>query len=253
MLKPTISASVGKGGVNRNQDVKTIQNLINQNIKSIVPLRPLKEDGRMGPKTISAIEAFQRRELGLRMPDGRVDPGGKTITKLVQVVKPGVASVLSALQPLRFPLRARPAHSYKTGGRNFGASRSKGRLHAGCDLLANVGAEILAIKDGVVIQDAYPFYLGTYALEINHGDFVIRYGEISRVAANISKNVAVKRGQVIAYVGELKFKSGKKMSMLHLEMYSGKVQGRLTTSNKPYKRRSDLLDPTTYLDKAVIS
>lgn len=37
----------------------------------------------MGPKTISAIEAFQRRELGLRMPDGRVDPGGRTIAKLV--------------------------------------------------------------------------------------------------------------------------------------------------------------------------
>ena len=82
MLKPTISASVGKGGVNRSQDVITVQKLINQNIKSIVPIRPLKADGRMGPKTIFAIEAFQKKVVGLRIPNGRVDPRGKTITKL---------------------------------------------------------------------------------------------------------------------------------------------------------------------------
>jgi len=41
------------------------------------------------------------------------------------------------------------------------------------------------------------------------------------------------------------------MSMLHLELYSGKVTGPLTNpSNKPYLRRSDLIEPTSILDKA---
>ena len=45
-----------------------------------------------------------------------------------------------------FPLRARPPDDYHTGGRNFGASRSGGaRKHAGCDLIAAPGTEILCM------------------------------------------------------------------------------------------------------------
>jgi len=43
------------------------------------------------------------------------------------------------------------------------------------------------------------------------------------------------------------------MSMLHLELYKGTAFGRLTNrKNRPYQRRSDLINPTPYLDKAKI-
>jgi len=46
MANTTISGSVGKGGINKPQDVVTVQELINKNIKSIAPISPLKVDGK---------------------------------------------------------------------------------------------------------------------------------------------------------------------------------------------------------------
>lgn len=243
-----ITGSVGRGGTNNYGDVITVQRLLNKNIQKISPVPLLREDGIIGQNTITAIETFQRRVAGVNPPDGRVDPGGKTFAKLTESDKRTVNSQTS----MRFPFRARPALSYKTDIRRFGSNRDHGkRLHAGCDLYASVGTEILAVKDGTVSLDAYPFYLGTKALEVDHGDFVVRYGEILNAATGINKKVQVTRGQVIAYVGKLQ---GLANSMLHFEMYSGKGVGPLTNkSNKPYQRRSDLLDPTPYLDMASLS
>lgn len=151
-----------------------------------------------------------------------------------------------------FPLRKRPEHDYRTGGRRFGASRSSGsRLHAGCDLIAPQGTEILAMADGVVVRGPYDFYGGTSALEVRHGDGKIaRYGEISKIVpAGIGPAAAVTQGQVLAKVGLLD--SGS--SMLHLELYGGTATGRLTQPGTRYMRRSDLIDPTPYLDAARLA
>lgn len=78
----SITASVGKNGVNKHSDALTVQKLINQNIGLITPLRPLVEDGKAGPKTIGAIEEFQRRILGLSNPNGRVETNGEILKKL---------------------------------------------------------------------------------------------------------------------------------------------------------------------------
>ncbi len=78
----TIVHSVGKNGVNQSNDVKIVQMLINENIARLVPLAPLKVDGRIGPKTIGAIEEFQRRVVKLSNVDGRVDPNGRTLREL---------------------------------------------------------------------------------------------------------------------------------------------------------------------------
>lgn len=77
-----ITASVGRKGRNARADVKVVQELLNRNIGVLVPLRPLVVDGRVGPHTEETIMAYQRRAVGLRRPDGRVDPGGATIRKL---------------------------------------------------------------------------------------------------------------------------------------------------------------------------
>jgi murein DD-endopeptidase MepM/ murein hydrolase activator NlpD len=240
--------SVGVKGKNRKPDVTKIQKALNK-IKSPFITEKLVEDGLFGSKTGEAITRFQQKHVFLLKPDGRIDPGGKTIQKLA-------AMAIETLAPQRvlFPLKTKPSESYKTGIRAYGSNRSKGkRKHAGVDLYAPKGTEIRAMKDGKVIQ-SYTFYLGTKALEIDHGDMIIRYGEISKVADGIKAGVSVKRGQVIAYVGELNFKSGNKMSMLHLEAYKGNGTGSLTVrSATPYQRRSDLFDPTQLLDSAAMN
>lgn len=259
----TISASVGQNGVNRPEDVKKVQTLLNQN-RHLSDHPEITEDSISGPKTIGAIRNFQRKVVGMNNPDGRVDPGGKTITALNtgaisgnKPAKPPPAPSPETPTPVpgkspgnvtfTFPLKKRPNLSYKTGGRYFGAQRSNGRLHAGCDLIAPPGTKIFAVADGV-LGAKYPFYSGTDALEVEHtGGFVIRYGEISNLASGLKRGSPVTRGQHIAYVGQLA--SGS--SMLHFEMYSGTGSGGLTVrSNKPYQRRQDLIDPTSYLDEA---
>ncbi|WCL81809.1 N-acetylmuramidase family protein [Saprospira sp. CCB-QB6] len=70
----SISASVGKGGTNKLEDVKVVQELLNQKGQN------LTVDGLCGKGTIGAIEAFQQAEFGWK--DGRIDPGGKSWSAL---------------------------------------------------------------------------------------------------------------------------------------------------------------------------
>ncbi len=72
----TLSASVGKGGKNKKADVLLVQELLNKKGAS------LTVDGDCGPKSISAIEKFQKEVVGMANPDGKIDPGGKTWDKL---------------------------------------------------------------------------------------------------------------------------------------------------------------------------
>ncbi|MBL8762145.1 MAG: M23 family metallopeptidase [Phycisphaerae bacterium] len=145
-----------------------------------------------------------------------------------------------------FPFSVLPEDDWKTGARRFGADRSGGRKHAGCDLYFPEGTAIHALADGVLIQEPYSFYAKTHAVEVRHGNHVVRYGEIK--PGSYVGGQKVKQGQVIAKVGHL---VGIKVpsDMLHLELYEGTATGALTTSTAPYKRRSDLLDPTKYLNE----
>ncbi|MGE0755913.1 MAG: peptidoglycan-binding protein [Pirellulaceae bacterium] len=81
----SITKSVGKAGINLYQDVRTVQELLNAHMTRLSPLRALVTDGKVGPMTIGAIEEFQRRVVGMRFPDGRVDPNGQTLQALNQV------------------------------------------------------------------------------------------------------------------------------------------------------------------------
>jgi hypothetical protein len=95
----TISQSVGKGGVNRPGDVRTVQELLNANIGKLTPLRPLATDGRIGPATQGAIDEFQRRVVKMPFPDGRVDPRGKTLAKLNEATMPSIpAPIVSSFR-----------------------------------------------------------------------------------------------------------------------------------------------------------
>ena len=147
-----------------------------------------------------------------------------------------------------FPLRKRPAASYKERPRGFGNPRANGaRKHAGCDLYAPVGTEVLAVEDGEVIAGPCWFYDVVNVVEIRHASGVVRYGEISKtVAPGIKVGAKVTAGQVVGYVGKMQTVSN---SMLHFELFTGQGKGPLTDrSQKPFDRRSDLVDPTAFLD-----
>lgn len=81
-MPKTISGAVGRGGRNFPPvDVMTVQYLLNcVPVTQGGPSPELAVDGAVGPKTIAAIEKFQRAQGGF--PDGRVDPGGNTLRAL---------------------------------------------------------------------------------------------------------------------------------------------------------------------------
>ncbi len=83
-----IAASVGENAKNRDTDVRIIQKALNNIMQYniLAPLPPLSEDGIAGRKTKIAIRQFQRVAVGMSAPDGRIDPGGKTIVKMNAVI-----------------------------------------------------------------------------------------------------------------------------------------------------------------------
>jgi peptidoglycan hydrolase-like protein with peptidoglycan-binding domain len=77
-----ILQSVGRGSANIPSDVQLVQTMINRQISRLAPMRPLRVDGQVGPRTLAAIEAYQSRVVGMPTADGRVDPTGKTLKTL---------------------------------------------------------------------------------------------------------------------------------------------------------------------------
>ncbi len=94
-MATSISKSVGRNGANLHNDVVTVQELLNANIQRIGPTAPLKPDGRVGNKTLTAIEQFQRKVVGMSQPDGRVDPGGRTWQALAATTPASAGAVAS--------------------------------------------------------------------------------------------------------------------------------------------------------------
>ena len=253
----SIKQSVGEKGKNHWVDVLEIQNLLNDNRYLLGATQYIPENGTIDPQTINAIMLFQEIVMRSPNPDGRVDPRGKTLHLLnTKALKSSdsrfdTCPILATKDNL-YPLLSEATKNYKTGMRRFGSSRSNGkRLHAGCDLYAKAGSPIRAMNDGIVMRPVEFFYMGTRVLTIKHNNFIARYGEISHAAEGIENGTQVKKGQIIGYVGVLKFKSGNVMSMLHLELYSGTMSGPLSVSGTKYKRRGDLIDPTSILDAST--
>jgi hypothetical protein len=142
-----------------------------------------------------------------------------------------------------FPLSGPALANYTEPPRSFGSCRDDcTRRHAAADLYTGTGTIIRAVSDGEII-DFYEFYLGTYALVIDHGAFIVRYGEITgNLPAGIRIGARVRQGQGVAYVGRL---VGLNQDMLHFERFAGWATGPLTVRDRyPYQRRADLVDPT---------
>lgn len=266
-MNSQISGSVGrweKKARNLPPDIEVVQRLLERaaNALQASELDPNGVDGKIArppatSNTVSAIEAFQSRFTS--SVDGLIKPDSQTWNALLDAAgelnQPDVSSEPGGFF---FPFPTLPATDWIHTPRSFGSNRSNGgRAHAGCDLYFKRGTWIYAIGDGTVTRGPYPFYCATFALEIDHGDFLARYGEI-QATTTVKEGDRVQAGQQIARVGHL---VGLQVpsDMLHLELYDKSASGPLTITDTarskkrsdgiPFMRRKDLIDPTARLNQ----
>jgi hypothetical protein len=124
----------------------------------------------------------------------------------------------------------------------FGAPRNGTRLHAGVDIYppGGEGTPVRAVKPGTVVTTG-TFYTRangeqTYAILVDHGDFVADYGEVKKPESWVVPGATVERGQVIGYV------SGT--VQLHFEMYAPGTTSWLQWYGP---QPANLIDPTSYM------
>ena len=90
-----ISSSVGKGGKNKPEDIKIVQELLNDFTK-MCGFKKLDEDGLIGPKTLSAIAEFQKTAVGMSKPDSRIDTNGDSFATLSKGPKKAEAELMKS-------------------------------------------------------------------------------------------------------------------------------------------------------------
>lgn len=78
---------MGEKGSNLPSDVIKIQRLINNNLHLLPKIKKLKEDGKNGTLTISAIRTYQAVVVKMLKPDGLVVPHGKTLQNLEKTAR----------------------------------------------------------------------------------------------------------------------------------------------------------------------
>lgn len=103
-----IVKSVGHSGQNDLTDVMVFQTLFNLNVHRFPDPKPrkLKPDGRIGPKSIKAIEKFETQVMKLKSSDGMLAPGDKTVQALLKGLPPGPSKEkLSVAMPRALPAR----------------------------------------------------------------------------------------------------------------------------------------------------
>lgn len=134
------------------------------------------------------------------------------------------------------------------------------RWHCGVDLAAKAGDPVIACEDGTIVRfrNFGKASGNTWALFVDHGSYIINYGEVDKVLPNgLKEGTAVKAGSQIAVIGLMD--SGN--SMLHFEMYSSGLKGywtnKFATGNQSWSTGSSppiyLLNPTPYLQSLLLA
>ncbi len=143
-----LSSFVGNKGVNKSDDVKTVQQIINFRDDLRKALPKLVVDGRFGAKTQAGIDLIQSNFM--QKPDGRIDPYGTTFKKMWPIAygKPTGLAV-------------RGTDSYGAG--HHGASRGR-RDHDGTDYNSTPGQQVKAPLSGRVTKISKPYSSGIEAM-----------------------------------------------------------------------------------------
>jgi peptidoglycan hydrolase-like protein with peptidoglycan-binding domain len=262
----TLSGSVGQGGTNNPRDVSAVQGLLSSFVLSgqLSPGHLITPSGQMSAATVSAIREFQERVVGLSRPDGRVDPGGRTLSELNRVGPTGVPYFTGVQEPVwpvetshpsRFVVTQQDLNG-RSRTRGFGAARPDGRRHQGVDLFGYHNDIVRAVVGGSVVDEPRHFYLGTDRVLIEGEGGVILYGELERGSAQalgIRKGKRVNPGDPIGRIGCMRRAGGRCTShMLHLETYrSGITRRPQTLWRVGRKPPVELRDPTDLLRRAA--
>ncbi len=101
----------------------------------------------------------------------------------------------------------------------FGAPRSGGRSHQGCDIMTARNTPLVAVVDGVITStNPYDSGLGGITIHLRGGDrTVYYYAHLSSIKSGIRAGVRVSAGQVIGYAGNTGNASGGAVH-LHFEI-----------------------------------
>ena len=143
----------------------------------------------------------------------------------------------------------------------FNSNRAKGtRKHAARDLYTLPETSVVAICKGEVLE-VKSFYAQTDQVTILHETndgrkFIIRYGELAPNSITVKKGDIVNQKQQIGVTGQLigiTVISGQTVYMLHFEHFTGDkgydLSTSLSTDDKPFLRRTDLIDSITLLQE----
>jgi hypothetical protein len=109
---------------------------------------------------------------------------------------PVKARLLSRLRDLAFPVLG--SYWY---GHDWHAPRAVGRVHHGCDIFAKKGTPLVAVSDGTV-SNLLTLGLGGISLRLttDDGDYFY-YAHMTSYAPGLQEGDAVRRGDVLGYVG----------------------------------------------------
>ena len=106
MAFPSIEATVGLGGHNHPIDVAVIQHLLKTYFTRYVSVKgrstsvippPMDIDGECTQALIELIKTVQATALGMKHPDGRIDPMGKTLKQIIAQAHPCAADTCELL------------------------------------------------------------------------------------------------------------------------------------------------------------
>jgi murein DD-endopeptidase MepM/ murein hydrolase activator NlpD len=85
----------------------------------------------------------------------------------------------------------------------YSDARSEGRIHNAIDIMAARGTPVLAASDGVIRKFFYSERGGNTIYQFNpDGTMVFYYAHLESYANGLTEGKQVKRGEVIAYVGD---------------------------------------------------
>ena len=148
--------------------------------------------------------------------EGHYDQNGKSIKKALMKTPINGARLSSP-----FGMRKHPIDGFN-------------KMHKGTDFAAPLGTPIMASGDGVIIKVGWCGGGGN-CVKIRHNKtYQTVYAHMSKFAAGIKKNLRVKQGQIIGYVGStgkstgphLHYEvivNGKKVNSQKLKLPSGKI------------------------------